>query len=443
MNASPKRPNILVMVSHDTGNRLSCYGGPVETPNLDTIGNKGAKFTNNFATAPQCSPSRGSILTGKMPHVNGLIGLSNRGWNLPTSNKTIPKMLSEAGYVTQLIGLQHVHEDRTTIGYQKTNNPVFEAPFFACQVKNRAIKFFKKVEAGKIKQPFYCKLGFFETHRPFLTGRRKRTRPQDVVLPDYLPDTLEVRKEIGRFDGMLRELDFRVGQILRALRETTFAENTIVIYTVDHGWPFPRAKGTLFDAGIKTALLMHWPGYIEGGRVYSDLISNVDLLPTIMEIVGNPLSNKKISELQGQSFKSLILPGKNSYQPRNHIFAELTYHDQGYNPIRCIRTKKWKFIKNFEKFGDQLFMIPVDFKDKASGKDYRANHPEYNSIRPDEELYDLENDPGEWNNLAMDQDYKEVVSNLREQLMDFLKNTNDPVLDGSVPPMRGKGPIIM
>ncbi|MBD3187886.1 sulfatase-like hydrolase/transferase [Candidatus Bathyarchaeota archaeon] len=439
-------PNILFMITHDTGIHLGCYGEQVKTPALDDLASKGVKFNNNFSTAPQCSPSRGSMLTGLPPHQNGLMGLVNRGWNLPENNLTLPELLTNAGYHTKLVGLQHEHGDRSTLGYVDPGTK-WDAPFFSRRIAKKTVKFFDKIERGKVEEPFYCKVGFFETHRPFLTGRRKRPDPEDISVPDYLPDTEEVRKELCRFYGMLKEVDCRIGQVLEDLEKRSFAKNTLVIFTTDHGWAFPRAKCTLLDPGVHTALIMHWPGMIEGGRTVNELSSGVDLLPTLCSIARANMPGELGKRLEGMNVlplaSSKIVDHGEQVTPRERVFIELTHHDSGFNPMRGIRTKKWKYIRNFAPIGKKRFEIPRDIINHPSGKTYKLVNPNYHQERPLEELYDLVHDSMESNNLATDPSHLEILSALRDQLMAYLERTADPVLEGPVPEPKKRGKLIM
>lgn len=431
-------PNIILFTNHDIGDHFSCYGGQLPTPNIDALAEKGVTFENNFCTAPQCSPSRGSILTGKMPHVNGLMGLTNLAWDLPENNKTIPKMLKEFGYSTHLIGLQHVHRDAKTVGYD-TVSPRWDAPFFARAERRRLSKFFDKVENGEIKTPFYCDVGFFETHRPYISGFTMRPSMDSVEVPEYLVDTKDVRREIAKFLGSLKEFDKRFGQIMEDLQSRSFSKETLLIYTVDHGWPFPRAKVTMYEAGLRTALIMYWPGKIEGGKKVSCLTSGVDILPTIVDLIGKELPNELNDEIQGKSLVPVLEGRKNSI--RDHILAELTYHDQGYNPVRAIRAEKWKYIRNFGPW-DTQFQIANDYKNKPSANTYRQEHPEYSQDRPEEEFYNLEDDPLEQNNLAGNSEYKDIKEQMKAKLMEYMMETEDPVLDGFVPEPNKSKPLI-
>ncbi len=171
------KPNIILFITHDQGQFLGCYDSPqapnsLSTPNLDQIAEKGVKFTNYFCTAPQCSPSRGSIMTSKFPHQNGLMGLVNRGWTLPEEHKTLPMYLKQNGYTTHLIGLHHVSRDPSTLGYDTITERFFskkgiEIDFlYNCKsVEEESFKFFNKHKNDD--NPFYLSIGVEEVHRPF------------------------------------------------------------------------------------------------------------------------------------------------------------------------------------------------------------------------------------------------------------------------------------
>ena len=416
-------PNIVFIITHDTGDHFNCYGHNVESPNIDKLAEKGVLFKNHFCAAPQCSPSRGSILTGKMPHSHGLMGLQNRGWNLPENNQTIPKLLSKKGYSTHLVGLQHEHEDPKTLGYHYiSDREIFP---ISDNVVPRAIEFLKDVEEEKVPQPFFCSIGFFDTHRPYMyPDTVEQPSTKNINVPSYLPDNSEIREDIADFYAAIKHVDENIGKILDYLERCSFANDTIVIYTVDHGWAMPKAKCTLYDPGIKTALVMSWPGMIAGGKKYPQLLSNVDLLPTVMDLVNTDIPK----DVEGKSFKNLLFDKE--YTERDTIFAELTYHDC-YNAMRAVRTKKWKYIKNFEILPTQ-FEIPDGFAATKTAEVYIKEHPEYNTPRTEEELYNLETDPKETQNLINDPKHHEIKIKLERELMNWLKDTNDPILSGKI-----------
>lgn len=417
------KPNILMIICHDLGQHLGCYNNlSVKTPNIDSIAQDGIFFRNYFATAPLCSPSRGSIMTGRYPSKTGFMGLVNRGWELPSSEKTMPQYLKEAGYSTYLFGFQHERRNPKSLGYDYVigwNDP----PHLARKISPLVIDFIRDIES-----PFFACVGFFEVHRPW--DIYKKVDPEIVKVPSYLPDTLEVREDLAMFYGSILETDYYIGEILRALRENNKEENTLLIFTTDHGIAFPRAKSTLYDTGIKTTLIMRWPkGGLVGGKVYNELLSNIDLLPTILDIVDREIP----CTIQGKSFKPL-LEGK-MYKPRETIFAQKDWHDI-YDPIRCIRTERFKYIRNFVEGIWPYLPLPLDIEESLTRKSLGDSY--YVKLREKEELYDLEDDPDEFCNLAKDSRYLSVLEDLRNKLQRWMEENDDPILKGAIP-VPGKG----
>ncbi|HEX6923205.1 MAG TPA: sulfatase-like hydrolase/transferase, partial [Bacillales bacterium] len=270
-----KRPNIIFMISHDTGRYLNCYGHQVETPELNRMAEEGVRFDRYFCPAPQCSPSRGSILTGRYPHNNGLIGLAHLGFHIEDNITTLPMALQNAGYETSLIGFSHETIGETEQGVTSSTNKLGYDRYEEIhgsrspEVAKRTIEFLKEKADDPSDQPFFVNIGFEETHRPFDEYESYEDHPDDIEVLPYLPDTSKVRKDLAQFHGSVKVLDQAVGNILRTLNETNLEENTIVIYTTDHGIAFPRAKGTLKEAGLETALICYSPRLLEGGRVVS------------------------------------------------------------------------------------------------------------------------------------------------------------------------------
>ena len=406
-------PNILFVICHDLGRYLGCYGrAPLESPNLDRLADEGIRFTNHFCTAPSCSPSRGGIITGRYPHSNGLMGLVNLGWNLPSSETTMAQHLKRAGYETYLFGMQHERRDANALGYDHVNTQMGSL----CANVGKALVGFLRNEP---KTPFLARVGVNETHRPF-----RKPKPAEnlgnVYLPPYLPDHPEVRTDMAGFARLLARLDAMMGSILAALESSGLSENTLVVFTTDHGIDMPRAKGTLYDPGIEATLLMRWPGVIQPGTVSETLLSNVDVLPTLMEIAGLEIPEK----VQGVSFLDLL--EGNPRRSREAIFAEKMHHCL-YDPMRCIRTESWKYICNFGPFR------PIEIP--AGGEmNVLAFAPElYRELRPMAELYDLRHDPLEMNNLCGDPQVGQVEEELKGRLHSWMVETGDPLLQGMMP----------
>ncbi len=414
-----KNPNILMIICHDIGRHLGCYGAKVKTPNLDRLAGGGVLMENYFCTAPQCSPSRGSIMTGKYPHKNGLIGLAHLGWELNEGEKTLPEYMNESGYETFLFGVQHETAEPGKLGY-KHMYPGHEAGKTFIDMDR--ILFSGKKES----KPFYASVGLFEPHRlgdgSFGNEKYGALSPEDAPLLPYLPDLPGIRKDIAGLNAMVEYVDDFVGRCMNRLQETGL-DDTLVLFTTDHGIAMPRAKGTLYDPGIGTALIMHRPGEFQGGRVYSELLSNVDLLPTLAEYAGLGT----LDDVDGKSFLPLLKGEK--YSPRDCVFAELTYHCQ-YNPQRAIRTKKHKYIKSFSEAVSVY--LPADIYEGPAGRELRDEY--YSKKRAQEELYDLEKDPLEQDNLISEPAYLKDAAYLSQRLHEWMKKTKDKMLDGAVPP---------
>ncbi|HOL55217.1 MAG TPA: sulfatase [bacterium] len=418
------RPNILMVVCHDLGQHLGCYGNiSVETSNIDSIAEEGLLFKNYFATAPLCSPSRGSIMTGRYPGTTGFMGLVNRGWELSLNEKTLPQYLKEAGYSTYLFGFQHERRDPVTLGYDYVAG-WDEPPHLARKITPKVVSFLE----GDIKEPFFACVGFFEVHRPW--EFYQKIDPKIVKVPDYLPDTPEVREDLAMFYGSILETDYYTGKILETLKRSKIEDNTIFIFTTDHGIAFPRAKSTLYDPGIKTTLILRWVGGdLTGGKVYDQLLSNVDLLPTILDILEMDIPES----IQGISFKPLLY-GKD-YKPRSEIFAQKDWHDI-YDPIRCIRTDRFKYIRNYIEGVWPYLPLPLDIEESLSRKSLGNSH--IMRTREKEELYDLSIDPLEINNLSSKPEYRDILDELRSRLYRWQREINDPILQGPIPvPGRG------
>ena len=415
----PERPNILMIICHDLGQYCSMYGAPVDTPNIDAIGRDGVWFTNYHCTAAQCTPSRGSIFTGLYPHNNGLIGLAHLGWRYRPGQVTLQMRLREAGYSTHLFGVQHETTDHpSTLGYD-----TYAKGNAAAQSGPATCEFLRRRAASGDSRPFFACMGTFEPHRPFDTEGYPRDDPQTLEVPYWLPDRPGIREDCAGLHGMIRHLDDHVGRVRECLNETGLADNTLLIFTTDHGTAMPRAKGTCYDPGTKTTLAIYQPGRVEGGRRCDELLSNCDFSPTILDLIGEgPIPNA-----DGRSFRGLL--DGSEYEPRDSVFCEMTWHDK-YNPMRAIRTHTHKYIRSF---GDRpLVYLPLDIWNGPAGAEMREEY--YGSRRPAEELYDLRTDPLETRDLASDPNSAGILEDLRGKVDAWMRDTGDLLLRGDWPP---------
>ena len=413
-----RRPNILMITCHDIGRHIGCYGvKTVQTPNLDGLAGKGIRFANYFATDCVCSPSRGCILTGRYPQANGLMGLTHKPWNwrLNKGERHLAAILKDAGYATTLVGLQHVTQgDPRELGYDKVLSPkrVAEETVRAAQKELR--------DAREGQQPFFMKVGFFEVHRPFTVGKDTE---KGVAIPHHLQDTPEIREDLAQFQATIRFFDRCVGRILEALEASAVARETLVVFTADHGIPYPGAKWTLFDPGIETPLIMHQPGTaLAGGKVFEQLMSNVDFLPTLLDLAGVD----KPDNLHGHSFERVIR-GAEAASPRQEVYAQRTSHALYDNLSRCVRTEKYKLIRYFEP--GRTVVYPTDAVPQRVAE--HVQRPRRKSgQRPVVELYDLQADPHERTNLAQRPDHAEIVRELSDRLWAWMERVGDPLLEG-------------
>jgi len=272
-----KPPNILYLNSHDTGRYVQPYGNAIPTPNIQWLADQGVMFRNAFCAAPSCSGSRAALLTGSYCHNNGMMGLAHRGFALYDYGQHIVRALSDAGYHTHLIGEQHVSEDASILGYDVVH-----------EIENTTVNSVAPAAidalSGGIPEPFFMSVGFFETHRSFFAPSSVRDRLYSLP-PPFLPDTPEIRQDVAAYKASARSLDHGVGAVVNTLHETGMDRNTLVICTTDHGLAFPTAKASLLDRGIGVMVIMRGPG-MPPGMAHDELVSQIDIFPTICEIAG-------------------------------------------------------------------------------------------------------------------------------------------------------------
>lgn len=407
--------NLICFICHDLGQHLSCYGVPnVRSGNLDAFAEEGIRFANSFCTAPQCSPSRSALWTGRYPHSNGCIGLAHGGFRsrINDEEKTLAQLLNWAGYETHIFGTQHITPERQRCGFK-----VDHGGACSCTRVGPAVAEFLKNHRGG---PFYIHAGTDEPHRPFSHLDTLSRPPEEMYVPPYLPDIPECRRELAELEASVASVDKAVGIILEALDSAGMRDDTIVLFTTDHGIAFPRAKCTLYDTGIAVSLILRVPG-TGGGKVFEQMVSNVDVLPTLLELLGIEVPEN----VQGRSFAELIREG--DYEERRAVFAEKTYHTY-YDPMRCIRTKRWKLIVNFENTPNPELPSDILYGATASAIISTGQRPPYHELY---ELYDLESDPWEQNNLA--EDRHDIRDSLAKELREWMRQSQDPLLYGAIP----------
>lgn len=411
-------PNILYMHSHDTGRYVQPYGHPVPTPNIQRLADQGVLFRNAFCAAPTCSASRACLLTGQYGHNNGMLGLAHRGWSLNDYRQHLVHPLHEAGYHSVLIGEQHIAKRPDIIGFDRV---LKIATTHVASVAPAA----SEILAEPPPEPFFMSVGFFETHRDFLDPPSLRDALYSLPPPN-LPDTPETRRDMAAYRASARSLDQGVGAVLEALELHGLADDTLIIFTTDHGLAFPGAKATLYDRGLGVMLIMRGPGGFSGGKVNEALVSHLDVYPTLCEIA----SIEPPPFLQGVSLLPLVRGERSAL--RDTLFAEMTWH-AAYEPQRAVRTARWKYIR---RFGSRSRPVLCNCDDSPS-KDLLLRRGWGERTVPHEQLYDLAFDPNEAMNLVDDPNSEHALEQLREQLLDWMRETSDPLLHGDPAPPPG------
>ncbi len=411
-------PNILYLHSHDTGRYAQPYGEQVPMPNVQALADQGVLFRKAFCAAPTCSASRACLLTGQYGQSNGMLGLAHRGWSLRDYSHHIVHTLREVGYTSVLIGEQHISKEPDVIGYDE----VMKIP--TTRVESVAPLAMEVLRRPR-ERPLFLSVGFFETHREFL-GPGSLRDVQYSKPPANLPDTPEVRADIAAFKASARSLDHGVGVVLNELDASGMAEETLIIFTTDHGMPFPGAKATLYDRGLGVMLILRGPDPFGGGRVMDEMVSHIDIYPTLCEYLGI----RRPDFLQGVSLMGLLRGERK--RVREEIFAGSTWH-AAYEPQRAIRTERHKYIR---RWGDRRTPVLPNTDDGPSKELLLAGGWAEREI-PKEQLYDLLFDPNEADNLAEDPANRELLDELRGRLERWMRDTDDPLLAGHVDPPPG------
>lgn len=403
-----ERPNILHFIVHDLGTALACYGMPgVRTPHLDGLAAEGVRFTHYYTGSTPCSPARGCIMTGRYAHTNGLIGLANRGWSLPATEKTAVDYFNEAGYWTANVGGQHERRGPNPYAYKQ----ILQTQPTADRVADNVCKFLREYDPAK--GPFYLNAYSQDVHAPWDRPEfQGRYNPEELAPPPYIANTAFFRQSLAQFYGSVSFMDEQFGRVLDCLRETGLDKTTLVSFTTDHGVSFPRCKSTLYDVGLSTALILRWPAHLPAGTTCDLLLCNIDLLPSYLELAGIAPS----PDIQGRSFIPALM-GRD-YKPYEAIFAERNFHDD-YDPIRSVRTDRYKYIRNFSLRARPKLPSEVTEEDNGLAV-WNSGQP-----RAMEELYDLQQDPYEFSNVVDKPEYAETLAELRRRLDDWMRDTTD------------------
>lgn len=424
--------NILYIHTHDTGRIISPYGFKTPTPNLEQFAKESVLFRKMFCVGPTCSPSRAGLLTGTYPHQNGMLGLAQRGFELDYP-KHLVQFLGKNGFRTVLCGIQHESgwyldkgEAAQIIGYKEeittdsTGIPEEKLIYWDQANAEEVCKWLNQYQG---EQPFFLSYGMFATHRKFPAVTEEDILPDYVAVPYPVPDTEETRRDYAGYLAGVKSVDLCFGKVIEALKANNLWENTIVIFTTDHGIANPFSKCTLFDGGIGVAFMLYAHDLKATGKAVDALASQIDVFPTLCDL----LELEKPEYLEGVSLLPLL--NEEEKKVREDVFAEINFHTS-YEPVRCIRTERYKYIRYYDP---EYLRINQSNIDESPTKDYYLKYGLGSCIKEEEALYDLVFDPLEKNNIIHEFRYKSVLEDLRKKLQDFQVKTEDPLLQGPIP----------
>lgn len=430
------RPNILLFTSDDHGQRdAGCYGNDaVRTPAIDSLAASGVVFDNMHTTTAICCPSRSALMTGLYPHTSGVFGLK------PAGDTVVPltSRLVDAGYVCALVGKRHLAPwEAYRFEYAPTDPKQEEGGRSILAYEADVRGFFQRRRIEGDTRPFFLMVNFHDPHRPFRQSFVDAdAKPFDAVrIPPSIPDIAEARDEFALYYHYIERLDRGIALCLAALREAGAAENTIVVYTSDHGAAFPFAKTTQYEAGLRVPFVVSWPGRAAAGSRAPGLASFVDFAPTILDLAGVRVP----AELQGESFASWLragagsAPGDGAPLRGGCIYGSQT--DDIFRPsfpMRSVRCGDWKYIYNFSDEPDAASanvttgttwrgMVAAAARDSAL-----AARVALYERRPREELFDLARDPFELANLAAEPRHRAQLEELRRKLVAQMDAIGDP-----------------
>lgn len=427
-------PNLILVIADDMAwDDSTPYGHPsIQTPNLDQLAQQGMRFDAAFLTTSSCSPSRSSIITGRYPHQTGAEQLH---WPLPGEQITFVEKLKEAGYWTAQAGKWHLGNairDRFDLingkGKWGTGNSETDSTAFQTTADGSGCHLWvETLHRRPADQPFFLWLAATDPHRGYKQNVIPRPhQPEDAIIPPYMPDAPRVREDFALYYDEISRLDAYLGKIMEELEAQGIAENTVILFISDNGRPFPRDKTTLYDGGIKTPWIVRWPSQVAAGSSSASLVSSVDIAPTFLALAGL----EKPATFEGIDFRPILQqPGT---PIRDQIYAEDHWHDHD-DYTRAIRTPEFKYIRNFypehpntppaDALKGLTFAEILDQRNAGTlNKDQLAI---FNSPRPEEELYDIRQDPHELNNLAADPEHAATLAAMQARLTAIRKATED------------------
>ncbi|MFO1348079.1 MAG: sulfatase [Pseudomonadales bacterium] len=397
--AATTQPNVVIFLLDDVGQSdVGAFGNTVvHTPNIDQIARDGVRFDNAFLTTSSCSPSRASLLTGLYPTATGAPKLDDP---LPAAVTSLPQLLHDAGYYTASVGKWHLGEP-FKVHFDRVVEP---------REESGAADWLPELARRPRNKPFFFWLASKDAHSPYETWHPPllHQNPRTVPLSTYDDDNAFVREAMAGYYDEIARADRNIGLVIEALRKEGILDNTLIMVLSDNGSEFGGAKTTLYDEGIKTPLVMRLPAVIPANIANQQLVSAVDLMPTVLAMAGLPA----VPNTPGVSLLPTL---QNPAVPvRNYIYAERNQHGQPHFS-RIIRTQNFLYKRNFRNrklcnpYWDTIW-------ERKKARD--ARHAE---------LYDLQNDPSAMHNLLGNSQYKSQLIALHAIMQKIMAETQqDP-----------------
>ncbi|REK19550.1 MAG: DUF229 domain-containing protein [Planctomycetota bacterium] len=442
--ADAPRPNILFMIADDWGwNHAGVYGCDwVATPTFDRVAREGALFNHCYTSNPKCSPCRASILTGRntwqLEEACCHFGLFSSQFAV------YPDLLEQAGYLVGCTGKGWGPGDFKGGGFSRNpagtvyNRHKLKPPLKAVSNQDLAANFKDFLADREPNQPFCFWIGTHEPHRAYErdAGIRAGKKPENVEVPAYLPDNDVVRRDLLDYAMEVEWTDEQFGRALAVLEEAGELDNTLVVITSDHGMPFPRVKGQIYEDGYRLPLAIRWKGHVDAGRVVDDFVNVRDFAPTYLELAGvskHPqMTGRSLTKLLSADESGWIEPDRDVMligKERHDIGRP---HDWGY-PVRAIRTRDYLLVHNYEPERWPAGNPETGYRncDDSPTKQWIVEEqgPFYALAfgkRPAFELYRLQDDPECVKNLAAKETYAGVVEKLATRLETMLRAEQDP-----------------
>lgn len=436
--------NVVLIVADDLGLDLGCYGNTfLKTPNIDRLAAEGTRFSHAFCTTASCSASRSVILTGLYNHANGQFGHQHgiHHFSVHDQVKTLPVLLGKGGYRTARVGKFHVAPDEAF----KFDLVLPEPGRNVAGMANSCGEFLNSKDA----RPFFL---YFATHDPHRGGgtvagdplqpnafgnrpagfpgvKTTRYEPRDVLVPPFLPDTPSCRAELAQYYQSVARLDQGLGRLFQILKDAGKYEDTLIVFVSDNGIPFPGAKTTCYEPGIRLPCIVRHPDAKTRGVVNQALLNWADITPTILDYAK---VTPREARLHGRSFASIV--DQENPPGWDEVYASHTFHEiTMYYPMRVVRDRRYKLIWNIAHplpfpFASDLWSAATwqDFLKKGPDAQYGQRTARAYQYRAPFELYDLEHDPHEIHNLANQAQYASLLNDYKAKLKAFQKRTADP-----------------